>query len=97
MSLSLSHWYTGSAVVLDCIDSRSLHPYLLYLVVIFITIAKVKFKLKPDVNTLAICLINQSEDIGGKQLIVFGFRGAELAPFMHVALSTYVSDRTPRL
>ena len=29
MSLSLSHWYTGSGVVLDCIDSRSLHPYLL--------------------------------------------------------------------
>ena len=25
---SLSHWYPGSVVVLDCIDSRSLHPYL---------------------------------------------------------------------
>ena len=25
----LSHWYPGSGVVLDCIDSRSLHPYLL--------------------------------------------------------------------
>ena len=31
MSLSLSHWYPGSGVVLDCIDSRSLHPYLLLL------------------------------------------------------------------
>ena len=28
-SLSLSHWYPGSGVVLDCIDSWSLHPYLL--------------------------------------------------------------------
>ena len=27
MSLSLSHWYPGSGVVLDCIDSWSLHPY----------------------------------------------------------------------
>ena len=25
---SLSHWYPGSGVILDCIDSRSLHPYL---------------------------------------------------------------------
>ena len=30
MSLSLSHhWYPGSGVVLNCIDSLSLHPYLL--------------------------------------------------------------------
>ena len=29
VSLSLSHWYLGSGVVLDCIDSLSLHPYLL--------------------------------------------------------------------
>ena len=29
VGLSLSHWYPGSGVVLDCIDSRSLHPYLL--------------------------------------------------------------------
>ena len=27
--LSLSHWYPGSGVVLDCIDSWSLHRYLL--------------------------------------------------------------------
>ena len=32
VSLSLSHWYPGSGVVLDCIDSWSLHPYLLFLV-----------------------------------------------------------------
>ena len=31
VSLSLSHWYPGSGVVLDCIDSWSLHPYLLLL------------------------------------------------------------------
>ena len=29
VSLSLSHWYPGSGVVLDCIDSRSLHSYVL--------------------------------------------------------------------
>ena len=29
VSLSLSHWYLGLGVVLDCIDSWSLHPYLL--------------------------------------------------------------------
>ena len=29
VSLSLSHLYPGSGVVLDCIDSWSLHPYLL--------------------------------------------------------------------
>ena len=31
VNLSLSHWYPGSGVVLDCIDSWSLHPYLLWL------------------------------------------------------------------
>ena len=30
VSLSLSHWYPGSGVVLNCIDSWSLHPYLLW-------------------------------------------------------------------
>ena len=29
VSFLLSHWYPGSGVVLDCIDSWSLHPYLL--------------------------------------------------------------------
>ena len=29
VSMSLSHWYPGSGVVLNCIDSSSLHPYLL--------------------------------------------------------------------
>ena len=31
VSLSLFQWYPGSGVVLDCIDSWSLHPYLLLL------------------------------------------------------------------
>ena len=31
VSLLLSNWYPGSGVVLDCIDSWSLHPYLLLL------------------------------------------------------------------
>ena len=30
VSLSLSHWYPGSDMVLDCIDSWTLHPYLLW-------------------------------------------------------------------
>ena len=29
VNLSLSHWYLGSGVVLNCSDSWSLHPYLL--------------------------------------------------------------------
>ena len=29
VSLSLSHWYPGSGVVLDCINPWSLHPFLL--------------------------------------------------------------------
>ena len=29
VSLSLSHWYSGSGVVLDCIVSTMLQPYLL--------------------------------------------------------------------
>ena len=40
VSLSLSHWYPGSGVVLDCIDSWSLHHYLLLLV---ITSGRVEF------------------------------------------------------
>ena len=34
VSLSLSHWYPGSDVVLDCIDSWSLHPYLLWYILL---------------------------------------------------------------
>ena len=31
-SSSENNWHPGSGVVLDCIDSRSLHPYLLCVV-----------------------------------------------------------------
>ena len=31
VSLPLSHWYPGSGVLLDCVDSWSLHLYLLWL------------------------------------------------------------------
>ena len=30
MSNSHSHWYPGSGMVLDCIEFKSLHPYLLF-------------------------------------------------------------------
>ena len=36
VSLSLSHWYPGSGVVLDCIDSWSLHRYLVSFYVLHI-------------------------------------------------------------
>ena len=36
VSLLLSHWYPGSGVVLDCIDSWSLHPYLLWCYIVTI-------------------------------------------------------------
>ena len=37
VSLSLSHWYPGSGVVLDCIDSWSLQPYLLIYLIVSVT------------------------------------------------------------
>ena len=52
VSLSLSHWYPGSGVVLDCIDSWSLHPYLLFLTLL----AKIKISRKfPDLH-YCICM-----------------------------------------
>ena len=47
VSLSLSHWYPGSGVVLDCIDSLSLQPYLLSLKLIL----KIRF------STLFNCIL----------------------------------------
>ena len=41
VSLSLSHWYPGSGVVLDCIDSWSLHHYLL---LVFLLLAEYHLK-----------------------------------------------------
>ena len=42
----------------------------------------------PDFYTCFILLINQSEEIGEKQLSVFGSRGGQISPLMHVALLT---------
>ena len=43
VSLSLSHCYPGSGVVLDCIDSWSFHPYLLYMYSLFILCLSTKW------------------------------------------------------
>ena len=43
VSLSLSHWYPGSGVVLDCIDSWSLHHYLLLWIYLWIALNKTTF------------------------------------------------------
>ena len=42
VSLSLSHWYPGSGVVLDCIDSWSLQPYLLLFTLLVISFKSLK-------------------------------------------------------
>ena len=41
MSVSLSLWYPGSGVVLDSIDSLSVHPYLLSIRVFSVKNAKI--------------------------------------------------------
>ena len=48
------------------------------LVAIFVTMARVYVKLIPDFYTWAILLTNQKDEIGKKQLSVFGFRGPNL-------------------
>ena len=40
----------------------------------------------PDFYTWVIPLNNQSEDVGEKQLSVYGSRGGQISPLMHVAL-----------
>ena len=47
----------------------------------------------PEFYTWVILLINQSEDIGEKQLSDFGSRGGQISPLMHVAFSTYIHDK----
>ena len=60
VSLSLSHWYPGSGVVIDCIDSWSLHPYLL-LWCLFLVISRLillmLLTLHPDIWTIFKILI----------------------------------------
>ena len=38
----------------------------------------------PELYTWAILLINQQDEIGEKQLLVFGSRGGQNSPLMHV-------------
>ena len=40
----------------------------------------------PEFYTLAILLINQLDETGEKQLSVFGSRGGQICPLMHVPL-----------
>ena len=40
VNLSLSHWYPESGVALDCIDSWSLHPYLLWKIIQYANTSK---------------------------------------------------------
>ena len=42
----------------------------------------------PEFYTWAILLINQQDEIGEKQLSVFGSRGGQNSPLMHVPFST---------
>ena len=56
------------------------------LTAIFVTIATIKFKLMQDFYTWAIVLINQKEEIGEKQLLVFGIIGGQNRHLMHVDL-----------
>ena len=63
VSLSLSHWYPGSGVVLDCIDSWSLHPYLLwkhyfcYLTIIERTMKKVLLLVPMCKSVIVLCFV----------------------------------------
>ena len=58
VSLSLSHWYPGSGVVLDCIDSWSLHPDLLWFIdnvwnfeeVIYVMVNRIEIRNKANIK-----------------------------------------------
>ena len=60
---------------------------------IFVTIATVKIKSMPEIYNWVIILISQSEEIGEKQLSVFGSRGGQISPLMQVALSIILSPK----
>ena len=45
----------------------------------------------PEFYSTAILLINQFGEIGEKQLSVFGSRGGQICPLMHVALCLYIN------
>ena len=44
----------------------------------------------PEINTWVILLIDHSEEIGEKQLSVFGSREGQISPLMHIALCVIV-------
>ena len=56
------------------------------LLAIFVSIATEKVKLTPEFYTWAILLINQLGEIVEKQLSVFGSRGGQICPLMHIPL-----------
>ena len=45
----------------------------------------------PEFYTGVILLINQSLEIGEKQLSDFGYRGGQISPLMHIPLSIFSS------
>ena len=57
-----------------------------FLVVIFVTIAMVKFESIPEFYTWAVFLINQQEETSEKQLLIFGLIWWRETLLMHVAL-----------
>ena len=78
--------YTNSSVTcLKFAPKWSFSYFQPILAVIFVTI--VKLETIPDLYTLAILvLINQLDEIGEKQLLVFGSRGGQNSPLMHVPI-----------
>ena len=56
------------------------------LAVIFVTIATIKLKSVPEFYAGTILIVNQLDEIGEKQLSVFGSRGGKISPLMHVPL-----------
>ena len=48
----------------------------------------------PEFYTCVILLINLLEEIGEKQRLIFGSRGGQFSPLMHVALSVCSIQQT---
>ena len=59
----------------------------LILSAIFVTIAPINWN---EFYTTVILLINQLKEIGEKQLSVFGSRGGQISPLMHIPLLEYL-------
>ena len=64
VSLSLSHWYPGSGVVLDCIDSWSLQPY--YFDYIWFTSTALKVKIFGHIHVRYTCWEGTMSEYLGK-------------------------------